>query len=119
MNPNAAIFYPKLYTQEVYSQTISRIPSSVIENLLFDNLENDFIKNNTWLFEDVIEETKAISNPSNEDEESKREVFYEEQNERLLAIENGEYDCGQCDEETKQKTFTVKSRKGKIIITLK
>jgi hypothetical protein len=81
MNPNAAIFYPKLYTQEVYSQTISRIPymSSVIEDLLFDNLENDFIKNNSWLFEDVIEETK----------------------------------------ETEEKTFTVKSRKGKIIITLK
>jgi hypothetical protein len=118
MNPNAAIFYP----QEVYSQTSSTIPymSSVIENLLFDNLENDFIKNNTWLFE----ETKAISTPSNEDEESKREAFYEEQNERLLAMEQGEYDCGQCDEdvieETKQKTFTVKSRKGKIIIiTLK
>ena len=77
MNPNAAIFYP---TQKVYSQTTPVIPymSSVIENLFFDNLENDFIKNNTWLFEDedVIEETK-------------------------------------------QKTFTVKSRKGKIIITLK
>lgn len=79
MNPNAAIFYPKLYTQEVYSQTISRIPymSSVIEDLLFDNLENDFINNNTWLFED----------------------------ENVI-------------EETEEKTFTVKSRKGKIIIKL-
>jgi hypothetical protein len=35
----------------------------------------------------------------NEDEESKREAFYEELNERLLAIECGEYDCGQCDED--------------------
>jgi hypothetical protein len=35
----------------------------------------------------------------NEDEESKREAFYEELNERLLAIEYGEYDCGQCSEE--------------------
>jgi hypothetical protein len=31
------------------------------------------------------------------DEES--EVFYEEVNERLLAIECGEYDCGQCDKD--------------------
>lgn len=33
----------------------------------------------------------------NEDEEC--EAFYEELNERLLAIECGEYDCGQCSEE--------------------
>lgn len=84
MNPNAAIFYPKLSTQEVYSQTTSAIPymPSVIENLFFDNLENDFVKNNTWLFEDedVINETKDTSKP---------------------------------------KSFTIKSRKGKVVISLK
>jgi hypothetical protein len=32
------------------------------------------------------------------EDESNREVFYEELNERLLAIEYDEYDCGQCDE---------------------
>ena len=40
-----------------------------------------------------------IMNYFNEDEESNREVFYEELNERLIAIEYGEYDCGQCDED--------------------
>ena len=34
----------------------------------------------------------------NEDK-SNREAFYEELNERLLAIECGEYDCGQCDDD--------------------
>jgi hypothetical protein len=34
-----------------------------------------------------------------ENEELNREAFYEELNERLLAIECREYDCGQCDED--------------------
>jgi hypothetical protein len=128
MNPNSAIFYPKLSRQEVYSQMISSsVPymSSVMENLFFDNLENEFVTNNKWLFEDDIKENiKTMPSQSNEDEESKREAFYEAQNERLLAMELGEYDCGLCDDEetkdiSKPKTFAIKSRKGKVIITLK
>lgn len=43
-----------------------------------------------------------MSNPimySFNEDESNREAFYEELNERFLAMEYGEYDCGQCDED--------------------
>jgi hypothetical protein len=89
MNPNAAVFYPKLSMQEVYSQTISTVPHipSVIEDLFFDNLENEFVKNNEWLFQ---EDDKYFINKVKD------------------AIEDI----------SKEKTFSINSRKGKIIITL-
>ena len=78
MNPNAAIFYPKLSTQEVYSQ-IKKTPymSSVIENLFFDNLENEFIKNNAFLFEDNDDDyfTKELVDHDNTKDLSKRKTL--------------------------------------------
>jgi len=101
MNPNAAIFYPKLSPQEVYSQTISTIPymSSVMENLFFDNLENEFVKNNKWLFE-------------NDDEYFINKVSD-------VISENIEEDDTNIEDCLKQKTLTVNTRKSKIIITFK
>ena len=41
MNPSAKPFVSKKY---------------ILENLLFDDLENQFVKNNKWLFEDLDNE---------------------------------------------------------------
>lgn len=89
MNPNAAVFYPKLSMQEVYSQNMSTVPHipSVIEDLFFDNLENEFVKNNKWLFQEHDE------------------YFINKVKDDIEDI-------------SKEKTFFINSRKGKIIITL-
>ena len=41
-----------------------------------------------------VQDVAAIN--ADEMEIQNREAFYEELHERMLAIENGEYDCGQC-----------------------
>jgi hypothetical protein len=110
MNPNAAIFYPKLSTQEVYYQTISTIPymSSVMENLFFDNLENEFVKNNKWLFENedeyFINKVADVISKNVEDDTN------------IDDAKNLEDDTKDC---FKRKNLTVNTRKSKIIITFK
>lgn len=112
MNPNAAIFYPKLSPQEVYSQTIATIPymSSVMENLFFDNLENEFVKNNKWLFENDDEYfINKVSDVISENAEDDSNI---EDDSNMEDDKNVE-DC------LKRKTLTVNTRKSKIIITFK
>ena len=110
MNPKAAIFYPKLSPQEVYSQTISTIPymSSVMENLFFDNIENEFVKNNKWLFEN---DDEYFINKVADDilENSEDDTNIEDD----MNLEDNTKDC------FKLKTLTVNTRKNKIIITFK
>ena len=98
MNPNAAVFYPKLSMQEVYSQTMSTVPHipSVIEDLFFDNLENEFVKNNEWLFQ---EHDEYFINKF-------KDIIEDDIEDTIKDISN-------------EKTFSINSRKGKIIITLK
>lgn len=44
LNPNAKKFKPQIKT------SLKNILKNVDEEIFFDNLEQDFIKNNEWLF---------------------------------------------------------------------
>lgn len=65
MNPNAIPFKPSVSNQEI--RLFEKTPS-VIENLYFDNLEKEFVKNNPWIFtdEDTNNKNFTIQNKNNE-----------------------------------------------------
>lgn len=66
MNPNAIPFQPSVNNNKILF--FEKIPS-VIENLYFDNLEKEFIKNNPWIFNDDYVDNKdfIILNKNNKE----------------------------------------------------
>ena len=70
MNPNATPFKPSVSKQEI--RLFESIPS-VVENLYFDNLEKEFVKNNPWIFADEEANNKDTKSEDANNEEAKSE----------------------------------------------
>ncbi len=70
MNPNATPFKPSVSKQEI--RLFESIPS-VVENLYFDNLEKEFVKNNPWIFADEDANNEEANNKDAKSEDAKSE----------------------------------------------